>query len=222
MSLSDYESRKNAPPTPSRPRREDAVGRWWGDAQKLEAVKTWLMLRSWPMTAAVVKIPEETLKRWGKTQWWKDLRDDLLQEDELQLSARLKKLVDSSLSVVEDRLANGDYVYNQKTGEMRRKPVAMRDAHKVALDMQERHDLILKNNAPKASDEQMADKLMKLANKFAELAGAKKLEAGTIEGTITDVEAKEISPDPVPGELLNGFGESGGEEIVQESGSATS
>lgn len=216
MSLSDHETRKNAPPTPSRPRREDAAGRWWGDAQKLEAVKTWLMLRSWPMTAAVVKIPEETLKRWSKTQWWKDLRDDLLQEDELQLSARLKKLVDSSLSVVEDRLANGDYVYNQKTGEMRRKPVAMRDAHKVALDMQDRHDLILRNNAPKASDEQMADKLMKLANKFAELAGAKKIEANTIEGEVSEVEVKEIQADSLSDDVPNDDWAVGNPEAVSE------
>lgn len=175
----------------SRPRTEAAAGRWWGEAQKVEAAKTYLLVGSYRVAAAVVGIPEETLKRWSKSVWWKQLIEDFRQEDQLQLSARLKKLVDKSLSVVEDRLDKGDFVYDQKTGEMRRRPVNMRDAHKVALDMQERSEQLVNNNMERASDEQVADKLIKLAEKFAELAGAKKQEQNTIEVDVTDVTEKQ-------------------------------
>lgn len=173
----------------SRPRTETAAGRWWGEAQKIEAAKTYLLVGSVRIASNIVGIPEDTVKRWTKSVWWKQLIDDLRQEDELQLSARLKKLVDKSLSVVEDRLDKGDFVYDQKTGEMRRRPVNMRDAHKVALDMQERQEVLLNRSMPQASDEQVADKLIKLAEKFAELAGAKRQEENTID--VDDVVVKE-------------------------------
>ena len=43
--------------------------------------------------------------------------------------------MDLALSRIEDRLENGDYVLNNKTGEIIRKPVSLRDANQVAKDI---------------------------------------------------------------------------------------
>lgn len=216
MAISDSPNQRELRSPRARSTKDEASGKWWSDSQKLEAVKTHLMLGHLGMTAAMLKIPEETVRRWSKTAWWHSIADDLRQQDELMLSSRLKRIVEKSLDVVEDRLDNGDFVYDQKTGQMRRKQVNMRDAHKVALDMSQKREAILNNNAPRASEEQVADKLIKLAERFAELAGAKKLESNTIEGDVSDVETKEIPPDSLPSEFHSDAGEDSYGAGVQE------
>lgn len=199
MAISDNPDRREQKST--RARAVSAEGKWWSDSQKLETVKTWLLTGNLRLTANIVKVPEDTVRRWAKSTWWAQIVDDLHQEDQLLLSARLKKIVDRSFDVIEDRLEKGDFVYDQKTGQMRRKQVNMRDAHKVAIDLVEKREKLLAGHGPQASEEQVADKLIKLAEKFAELAGQKKIETNTVEVSITDVEAKETSADPLSDEL---------------------
>lgn len=187
MAISDSEERRQQK---SQGRRAVAsTGTWWSDSQKLEAVKTYLILGSPTETARLLKIPEETIRRWRKTEWWKDIELDLKTQDELQLGDRLKKIVQRTLDVTEDRLANGDFVYDQKTGEMRRKPVSLKDAHKVGLDMMQKRDDLLTRNQSQASEEVIANKLITLAEKFAQLANNKLDNNRTVD--VTDVEIKE-------------------------------
>src|SRR4030095_528452 len=118
-----------------------AKGAWWSDVQKLDCVKTWMMTGNIAMSARILKIPEPTVRLWSRSTWWQECVEDLKSQDRLTMSHRLQKLVDKSLDVVADRLDNGDFVYDQKTGEMRRKPVAMRDAPKVAMDLENKRDI---------------------------------------------------------------------------------
>lgn len=218
MAISDHPDRREMKST--RARAVSAEGKWWSDSQKLETVKCWLLTGNLAMTAGIVKVPEDTVRRWAKTTWWAQIVDDLHQEDQLLLSARLKKIVDKSFDVIEDRLEKGDFVYDQKTGQMRRKQVNMRDAHKVAIDLVDKREKLLAGHGPKASEEQVADKLIKLAEKFAELAGARKLETNTIEAT--DVQVKETSTDALSDDLpSHNWGSSAPEGVQEEEDSST-
>lgn len=185
----------------------------WSDKQKLEAVQTLLMLGNVALASRVLKIPEPTLRTWRKTTWWKELEGELRIQDEMQLSARLKKIVESSLGTVEDRLEHGDYVYDQKTGQMRRKPVSMRDAHKVSMDLIDKRTLLLNQNKPDASEEQMNDKLLKMMKQFADFAQGK-LETNNI----VDVEIKDEGtyPAPISSEVWSPSGEGTTTEFLQE------
>lgn len=167
MALSDSELLKDRK---TRRRALEAKGKHWSDSQKLEAVQTYLMLGSVRMTAAALKIPEITLKVWRASTWWKDLESELKIQDELQLSTRLKKIAEKSFAAVEDRLEHGNFVFDQKTGKIRRIPVNLKDAHKVALDSIQQKELIGKKHVDVANDGQILDKLEQLANKFAEMA----------------------------------------------------
>lgn len=194
------------------PRRGVAQeGRWWSDAQKLETVKTFLMTGNLAMTARMLKIPEDTARRWAKSTWWVEIVDDLRTQDELLLSTRLQKIVAKSLDVVEDRLDNGDFVYDQKSGAMRRKPVALRDAHKVGLDLDAKRELILGRQAPRASEEQIDDKLLKLAKSFADIVNGKKNTSEAI-----DVEVRMAQDDGFPDEVYPHCGQDGFEEAGEE------
>lgn len=167
MALSDAESLKDRK---TRRRALEAKGKHWSDGQKLEAVQTYLMLGSVRMTSAALKIPEITLKVWRASTWWKDLESELKIQDELQLSTRLKKIAERSFAAVEDRLEHGNFVFDQKTGRIKRIPVNLKDAHKVAIDTITQRELIAKKTVETINDGQVIDKLKQLAEKFAEMA----------------------------------------------------
>lgn len=187
-------------------------GRWWSDSQKLECVKTFLMTGNIAMSSRILKIPEDTVRRWVKTTWWHEIVAELRTQEELTLTSRLAKVVEKTLEVVEDRLDNGDFVYDQKTGSMRRKPVNMRDAHKVGLDLANKRELMLQRQAPVASEEQIDDKLLKLAKSFADIVNGRKV----LEEPV-DVEAREVAQDDgLPDQVWTGGGESSPEGVLPE------
>ena len=44
-----------------------------------------------------------------------------------ELDAKTSKIVDKALDQIMDRLENGDHIYDQKTGRIRRAPVKLRE-----------------------------------------------------------------------------------------------
>lgn len=171
----EYSSRVTAR-KPGSNGKQAGSNKWWSDNQKIECVKTYLILGNLSQTARLLKIPDPTVRVWRASQWWKDVEGELKLQDELQLTSRLKKTLGSVLDVVDDRVASGDFVYDQKSGQMRRKPISARDANKIAQDFMDRQVKLESNQTTLESKEATADKLMKLAQKFAELAGAAKKE----------------------------------------------
>lgn len=173
----------------SYPRRDvDSARKHWSDSQKVEAVKTYLILGSVTLTAGALKIPRETLKYWRTMQWWREIEADLKTEDELQMSSRLKKIVAKSLDLVEDRLEHGNFVFDQKTGDIRRIPVPLKDVQATAIAAITQRDVIATRNYEKLNDGQIENKLEKLAERFAELAAKKIVQIKDEERTIELVE----------------------------------
>lgn len=159
----------------------------WSDSQKLETVKTYLVLGNLTLTASTLKIPLPTVKQWKKSEWWKTVENELMVQEDLQLGDRLKKIVNRSYDIIEDRMEKGDFVYDQKTGEMRRKPVNMKDAHKVGLDLQDRRDVLVRRHIE--GDTVTTDKIEKtlndLAKRFEDIANGVNKSKPVVE--VTDV-----------------------------------
>ena len=172
-------------PVKSKRRTPSDKRKQYSDGQKIEAVTTYLMLGSLTLVASTLKININTLKLWKKSEWWKEVEADLRIQEDLQLSKRMQKIVERSLDVVEDRLENGDFVYDQKSGHLRRKPVAMKDAHKVQMDLAERRDVLINRHVANESitTDKIEDTLSKLAKEFARIAAT--VNKGPVE--VTDV-----------------------------------
>lgn len=171
--LSDDPKNKFMPTPKRRKLGELGYKRHYSDSQKLEAVQTYLMVGSLNMVANLLKININTIKMWKTSEWWKDLEKELRIQEDLQLSKRLQSIVTKSLDVVEDRLERGDFVYDQKTGKMKRKPVNMKDAHKVMMDLQERRDILVDRHVANESitNDKIEETLNNLAKEFARIAG---------------------------------------------------
>lgn len=205
MALSDVEEMKDRKRNVNRAISADTNKRW-SDKQKLEAVQSWLVLGNMSLVSRILGIPRITLQVWRATNWWNELVEELKVQEKIELSNKMKKIVEAAHAVVEDRLINGDAVLNQKTGAIVRKPVNMKDAHRVAVDLLNQRDAVEKATKG-VSDltEGSTDKLEALANKFAEFAvkGLTKQinQQRTVE--VTDViEIKVAHDDSISGTVL--------------------
>ena len=156
-------------------RKVDASRKRWGDQQKIEAVSTYVVLGgNATQTAIALQIPAETLRIWTKTQWWKDLYDEIKQQENIELSHKLQKIVTRSLALVEDRLEKGDFFYDQKTGKVVRKEVSLRDAHEVMKSSFMMKESIEKPQAVAMEENSVSEKLSALAKQFEQFAVAQK------------------------------------------------
>lgn len=178
--------------TSNKRRPVSAEGRHWSDGQKLEACTTYFLLGgNLSLTGKKLNIPYETLKSWKKSEWWKDLETEIRSEERLTLSSKLRNLMEASFVEVEDRLKNGDWIYDQKEGVLRRKPVSMRDASKLAIDAATLRQKMEINENHTVAIEHIEDKLAKLAKTFSDLAQGKRLNTGPVE----DIEYVEETSD---------------------------
>ena len=162
----------------------------WSEKQRMDAVNSYLLLGNLALTSRVLNIPEITLRVWKTQPWFKDAMAELRGSEKMQLSTRVKKLVDASLAVIEDRLINGDFQLDQKTGALVRKPVLMKDAHKVAMDMSNKQESLEKAETVAVAEEHVEDKLLALAAKFADMA-TKKIEQNNNAARTIDAEDME-------------------------------
>lgn len=150
---------------------------WWSDKQKTKAVATYLSTGSLPLTAAMENIPYATLARWRQAEWWREITQQLQDEDNQQMDSKVKKILEKSMQAVEDRIENGDFLYDSKTGVVKRVPAKLRDVQKVTSDLFDRRLQLQKQKTQTSTNEiGVADRLAKIAEQFAALALGKKVE----------------------------------------------
>jgi hypothetical protein len=164
----------------------DATGLTWSDSQRLEAAKMYLLVGSYAAVSTGLGIPYQTLNKWKYQNWWKKHLSDLKAEETIELTARLKKIASKALDVTEDRLTHGNFQFDQKTGDVRRVPVSMKDAAKVATDLMVQQQKVEDKPVQQAIENTVNDRLAKLAEEFSKFAKAKQIEGIKTEYKVID------------------------------------
>lgn len=152
----------------------------WNEGKRIDAVTTWLITGNLTATAAVVGVPHVTLKLWKKQPWWNELVVDIQTESDQELDAKLAKRIAKSLEIVNDRLENGDFQYDPKTGQFVRKPVSVKDGWKVASEMIDKRWILRKMPQSQVDQAAVGDILKNLAKEFADMA-RKRVKSSTEE-----------------------------------------
>lgn len=141
------------------------------DHTKIEVVKTYLALGgNLTLTSGATNIPHRTLCSWKASDWWKNLVQELKKEEKLVLSAKTKDIMERTMELTVDRIEHGDFIYDQKKGELIRKPLQAKDLHKITIDMMDRKEILDKATEEKVDLKSNDDKLVDLAKRFADLA----------------------------------------------------
>lgn len=180
----------------------------WPIEKKIEVVAQWLVLGNMRMVAATTGVSYDLIRQWKTQPWWLELETEIRQTQNIEMDTKLSKIVDRSLDAVLDRVENGDFIYDQKSGEIRRKPAALRDIHRVAVDTISKRELLRGNATERKETTQVsvAEQLKMLAAEFAKWNGKPK--------EIIDVEMVEvISADEG---MVGEAGKSGEDEGISE------
>lgn len=156
--------------------------------KKYSVVAIYLANGSLRDTEVSTGVPAQTIENWRKSPWWPDLVDQIKTAQTTQLNTKLSKLINKSLAVVEDTLEHGELILNNKTGELVRKPVGIRDATRAASELMQRQVQLNKTIQTEQHQATMEDTLRSLAQEFAKW-NTKKSEIIEAE----DVDYQELS-----------------------------
>ena len=142
----------------------------WSDNKRIEVVTTYLILGKIPLVEAATGVPPGTIRRWKTEPWWLELVTQIQADADQELDTKLAKRIDKALEIVNDRLENGDFQYDPKTGAFVRKPVGLRDTWRVTSEMVDKRMLLRKQPKDTTSQEAVGDILKNLAREFADMA----------------------------------------------------
>ncbi len=155
----------------------------WPDLKKMEVLQSYILLGNLTKAAALNNVPHVTAKLWKASNWWVEQEDELRRGSKLQLSSKLAELVNKSMVVLADRLENGDFIYQPRTGAFVRKPISAEHANKITTQLIDRTLAVEKAAKPeKVTTEGLDVHLQKLKEEMIKFAKSK-----TIEGERIDV-----------------------------------
>jgi hypothetical protein len=154
--------------------------------KRLEVVSRFMLLGNMRLVSEQTKVAYETLMEWKKSDWWPELVDQIKRTTKSKRNNSITAIIEQSIDTVHDRLANGDFVFDQKSGQIIRKPVSARDATYISEAMMKRQDIIETQMDHSHSEDTREEQLVKLAQEFQKWASkTKKVD-------VVDIVAKEL------------------------------
>lgn len=175
-----------------RPPNKKKVPGWHSIEAKVTAACIYAVTGSLQEAENHTKITVPQLRSMMSEVWWDDTVKQVRKEENDQITAKMTKIVDSSLGQIEDRLTNGDWVLDKKTGEKSRLPVKMRDiAAHIGVLTDKRQ--LLRGEATSITERTSQEDLLKtLGDKFEKFA---RKASGVKEPEVMDVPFEEIKAD---------------------------
>ena len=167
-----------------KPVRHGAKQGKWSMNQKMQAVMTYLMLGNMHEASIICGIPYETFKCWKHTDWFKELLVTVRESDVQQMDSNMQRIVGKALKATEDRIDQGEFQYDPKTGRIIRVPIKANVALRITTELLARQDKIRAAPEKKELEKTIDARLAKLSEEFARFASTKTL---TIEGEILPV-----------------------------------
>lgn len=155
---------------------------WWPEEKRIEVASLFAAgVTSSRELERLTGVPDTAIREWRTKDWWPELLETIHATVDHETVSKLTKIVDKSLELVQDRLNNGDYVVNMKTGQVFRKPVSVRDATVVASTVVDKRQLLRGKATSRSEKVSVDDRLTKLALEFKRFAEAKDVTAESKE-----------------------------------------
>jgi hypothetical protein len=97
-----------------------------------------MLLGNMRLVSEQTGVSYNVLCSWKNAEWWPELVQQVKRQKQNRTNDSVVKLIEQSLEVMQDRLDNGDWVFDQKNGAIIRKPVTVRDATAIATSLMQR------------------------------------------------------------------------------------
>ena len=177
----------------------------WDKRKQLEAVTTYLATGNMAETSRLINVPKGTLDKWKTSDWWKDLIEEIQSGEGQKQDNKMSKVIDKALDTLMERIDDGDFQYDQRTGRLVKVPLKARDLERVTSGLFDKRQLIRKKPTNiKVDDLNQAGRLLKLAEQFAAFAG-KKVDPDRVVDQYIDGEYNKVEQDITDVEVEDGM-----------------
>lgn len=143
----------------------------WKEEKKIEAVTTYLSTGNYAETSRLCGVPLHTIDSWKESDWWKEMIKKIHSEEDAKLDAKLSKIIDKTLEKLIDTVENGEHIYDQRTGKIKRMPAKLRDVNNAFNTILDKRQLIRKQPTKIVEQQNTAAQLQTLADQFAKFVG---------------------------------------------------
>jgi transposase-like protein len=150
----------------------------WSPEQKLDAVIKYLETGSIKQTSDILSIPYHTVRNWRYEDWWHKAERSCREELNMEAEVKLRGVAKSAAKELEDRLSQGEVVYNFKTDTFKRVPVRAAVVNQILKTSMEKQQELAKGVGKETvTDKAVADRLADLAQQFLRFAKSSTIEA---------------------------------------------
>ena len=139
----------------------------WKESKRIEANTTNLSTGNLTETGRMTGVPLNTLEQWKKSDWWKEMEKRIRSDEDQQMDAKLTKIIDRTLEKLVDSIENGEHIYDQRTGQVKRMPAKMRDLNNAFNTILDKRQLIRRQPTKIIEQTTTAVQLQNLAESFA-------------------------------------------------------
>ena len=148
---------------------------WHTDKQKMDAACAFAVTGNSRRVSELTGIDESTVRRWKCTEWWNEIQSRIVREKDEELDTKLTAIMDKTVVAINDRIDNGDYLYNVKADKLIRKPVGAKDLASVTATMVDKRQLL--RGLPTSRTEKVSqdERLKGLAAQFKRFVSAKEI-----------------------------------------------
>ena len=150
--------------------------KWFSLEKKVEACTLYAVYGDLVEVSKTTGVPEKELRSWTKEVWWDEIIKQVYTEQNDKLGGQITRLLEDSLVTLNDRLTNGDYVLNQRTNEVVRKPVDARVLTHLFHSLAVQRRLVRGEPTAIKETRSVDDRLNKLAEEFKKFSEAKTIE----------------------------------------------
>jgi len=138
--------------------------------KRIEVITKQLALGNMRLVADLTGVSYGLIRIWKTQPWWKEMELEIRNSRKARVDDKLNKIIDKALDTIEDRLDKGDFVYDQKKGEISRKPVSLKEARGAANDLMQRQiavEKLAQEEKHLTNTSTIKDQLADLALQFA-------------------------------------------------------
>ena len=147
----------------------------YSEKEKINACCVFAVSGNSRRTAEITKIPEATLRAWKQSIWWQEITVRIYEEQDEGLSSKLTSLVDNAVDAINDRLKDGDYLYNPKLDKLVRKPINARDLAAVTVMAVDKRQLLRGEPTSRVEKVSVDERMKDLAMQFKKFALAQEV-----------------------------------------------
>jgi uncharacterized protein YicC (UPF0701 family) len=178
--------KKRGPKTRITKKTGKGVNGFYAEEVRIEAVSLYAALGNCAEVARIMNVAPTLIRKWKTLEWWELMMRRVHAEKDEELDSKFTKIVDKAVDEINDRLENGEFIYNAKTGETVRVKPKMRDVAMVAATNLEKRQLLRGQPTSRSEKVDVSDSLLRLANEFAAFTKSKDVtpEANIVEAEL--------------------------------------